>query len=262
MSIDDAEKGTLLHIGHLSKSEEKINDLTEKAEDLLLEKERLESIAENAIAAVLAADEASSAALLAMAIAMEAQTAKELVDNERDERARMTSVECVAKIAERDRKRAEKEAEEESQRAAKVIERDRKRAEKLEEEAQRAEKASAKASELDAKWTAEVDASIESMLDGGVSFSKIASKLGNGLSTNDIKHRWYRELKKSSGITKPPVQPGFPSRITWTADVDATIARMRTDGNSFAKIASELGNGLSTNAIQNRWNRHLKDKLL
>jgi hypothetical protein len=53
MPIDDAEKGTLLHIGRLSKSEEKIIDLTEKAEDLLLEKERLESIAENAIAAGL-----------------------------------------------------------------------------------------------------------------------------------------------------------------------------------------------------------------
>jgi hypothetical protein len=39
MSIDDAKKGTLLHIGHLSKSEEKINDLMEKAEDLWLEKE-------------------------------------------------------------------------------------------------------------------------------------------------------------------------------------------------------------------------------
>ena len=95
MPIDDAKKGTLLHIGRLSKSEEKIYDLMEKAEDLWLEKERLESIAENAIAAgapdanaaILAADEASSAALLAMGIAMEAQTAKELVDNERDERA-------------------------------------------------------------------------------------------------------------------------------------------------------------------------------
>ncbi len=38
MPIDDAKKGTLLHIGRLLKSEEKINDLTEKAEDLLLEK--------------------------------------------------------------------------------------------------------------------------------------------------------------------------------------------------------------------------------
>ena len=53
MPIDDAEKGTLLRIRCLSKSEEKIIDLSEKAEDLLLEKERLESIAENAIAAGL-----------------------------------------------------------------------------------------------------------------------------------------------------------------------------------------------------------------
>ncbi len=30
MPIDDAEKGTLLHIGCITKSEEKINDLTEK----------------------------------------------------------------------------------------------------------------------------------------------------------------------------------------------------------------------------------------
>ena len=110
MPIDDAKKGTLLHIGRLLKSEEKINDLTEKAEDLLLEKERLESISEYAIAAgapganatVLAADEASSTALLAMGIAMEAQTAKELVDNERDEQTRMTSAECAAKVVECD----------------------------------------------------------------------------------------------------------------------------------------------------------------
>jgi len=37
------------------------------------------------------------------------------------------------------------------------------------------------------KWTAEVNASIESMINDGVSFSKIASKLGNVLSTSDIK---------------------------------------------------------------------------
>jgi hypothetical protein len=59
MPIDDTEKGTLLHIGRLS-----------KAEDLWLEKERLESIAiaagaPDANAAKLATDEASSAALLA-----------------------------------------------------------------------------------------------------------------------------------------------------------------------------------------------------
>ena len=49
--------------------------------------------------------------------------------------------------------------------------------------------------------------------------------------------------------------------ITWTADVDSTIVRMRTDGDSFAKIASELGDGLKFSDIKNRWNRHLKDKL-
>ena len=144
---------------------------------------------------------------------------------------------------------------------SKAAERDRKRAEKVAEEAQRAERAAAKASERDAKWTAEVDASIESMLDGGVTFKKIASKLGNGLTENDIKNRRHRKLKKSSGIIKPAVQSGCPSRITWTADDDESIARMRADNISFAKIASKLGNGLKKVDIQNRWDRHLKYKL-
>jgi len=112
-----------------------------------------------------------------------------------------------------------------------------------------------------AKWTAEVDASIESMVNGGVSFAKIASKLGNGLSTNMIRHRWDDHLKESSGIIKPPVQAGFPSRITWSTEDDATIVRMRAEDISFANIASELGNGRAKNDILNRWNRHLKDKL-
>jgi hypothetical protein len=128
------------------------------------------------------------------------------------------------------------------------------------EEAQRVAKAAAKAAGRDAKWTAEVDASIECMLNGGDTFKKIASKLGNGLKENDIKNRWYVHLKKSSSIIKPAVPGGFPSRFTWTADVDATIVRMRADDISFPKIASELGNGLSTNDISNRWNRFLKDK--
>jgi hypothetical protein len=98
------------------------------------------------------------------------------------------------------------------------------------------------------------------MLNGGDTFKKIASKLGNGLKENDIKNRWYVHLKKSSSIIKPAVPGGFPSRFTWTADVDATIVRMRADDISFPKIASELGNGLSTNDISNRWNRFLKDK--
>jgi hypothetical protein len=92
-----------------------MNDLAEKAEDLWLEKERLESVAENAIAAgapdanaaELAADEATSAALRQW-IAMEAQTAKKLDDNERDERAQMTSVERATKVVERDPKHTQK----------------------------------------------------------------------------------------------------------------------------------------------------------
>ena len=56
------------------------------------------------------------------------------------------------------------------------------------------------------------------------------------------------------------MQTGPQSSITWTADVDSTIVRMRTDGDSFAKIASELGDGLKDSDIKNRWTRHLKDK--
>ena len=166
-----------------------------------MEKDQLESIAENAIAAgapdvnaavlVFTADEASSAALLAMGIAMKAQTTKELADNERDERARMTSVERAAKVVERDRKRAEKEAEEEAQRVAKAA-RDRKRAEKEAENAQR--QRVAKAAERDAKWTADVDAIMVRMVGGGSTFSKTASELGNGLTIDDIENRWNRHL--------------------------------------------------------------------
>ena len=111
------------------------------------------------------------------------------------------------------------------------------------------------------EWTAEVDASINRMIEDGVSFAKIASKLGNGLSKHDIQNRWNRKLKESSGIIKPQVQTGFPSSITWTEDVDASIVRMRADEISYAKIASELGNGLSQSDIVNRLTRHLKDKL-
>ena len=109
-------------------------------------------------------------------------------------------------------------------------------------------------------WSTEDDATIVKMIEDGVSFSKIASKLGNGLSTNDISNRWYNQLKESSGITKPAVQNGFPSRINWTADDDESIARMRVDNISFAKIALKLGNGLKKADIQHRWDRHLKNK--
>jgi membrane protein involved in colicin uptake len=127
------------------------------------------------------------------------------------------------------------------------------------EEAQRAAKAAAKAAEHDAKWTAEVDATLERMVGDGYNYSEIASELSNGLKKHDINNRWNRHSKESSGITKPPLKT--QSRITWTADIDTTIVEMRVEDISFAKIASELGNGLKRNDIKNRWNRHLKDKL-
>ena len=92
----------------------------------------------------------------------------------------------------------------------------------------------------------------------GVSFAKIASELGNGLNRNDIINRWTKHLKELSGIIKPAVKRGFQSRITWTADDDRAIMRMKKDGVSYEKIASELGNGLPRNDITNRWTRHLK----
>ena len=119
---------------------------------------------------------------------------------------------------------------------------------KQEEEAQRA----AKAAERDAKWTADDDATIERMIGGGSYYSDIALELGNGLTKSDTKNRWQGYLKELSGIIKPAVQAGRKSCITWTADVDASIVRMRTDCDSFTKIASD---------IKNRWTRHLKDKL-
>ena len=79
--------------------------------------------------------------------------------------------------------------------------------------------------------------------------------MGNGLTKMDINHRWTGYLKESSGIIKPAVQAGQKSCITWTADVNAAIVRMRTDGYSYAKIASELGDGLKDSDIKNRWTR-------
>jgi IS30 family transposase len=115
-----------------------------------------------------------------------------------------------------------------------------------------------KAAKRDAKWTAEIDATIERMIDDGVSYAEIASKLGNGLSKSNIYHRWNGHLNKLSSIIKPLVKPGQKSSITWTEDDDASIVRMRADDISYAKIASKLGKGLKRNDIKNRWNRHLK----
>jgi hypothetical protein len=161
-------------------------------------------------------------------------------------------------LEERNQRKEEEDRKKEEAATVAKAERDRNCAEKEAGEAQRVERAAAKASEHDAKWTAEVDESIKSMIKGGVSYTKIASKLGNGLTETDIINRWHKKLKKSSGINKPAVQRGWPNSITWTEDVDATIARMRTDGDSFLKIASELGNGLAENDIKNRWYRHLR----
>jgi hypothetical protein len=202
----------------------------------------------------LARNEASHERVTALEIEIDVMKADKNVLESQTEEQRVAAyaleeAQRVAKIAERDRKRAAKELAEEAQRAAKVVERDRERdreraakelaeeaqgvakaavkiaakiaerdrkraAKELAEEAQRVAKAAAKA----AKWTAEVDASIESMINGRVSFLKIASKLGNGLLTNDIIHRWYDHLKESSGIIKQAVPGGFPSSITWTED--------------------------------------------
>jgi hypothetical protein len=61
--------------------------------------------------------------------------------------------------------------------------------------------------------------------------------------------------EKASGIIKPYVQRVM---LTWTAELDETITRMRADGISFANIASRLGNGLKMDDIKNRWKHHLK----
>jgi membrane protein involved in colicin uptake len=212
------------------------------------DKNELESqTAEQRVAAYALRDRERDRKRAAKELAEEAQrVAKEVED----------AAKRVAK-AEHDRKRAAKELVEDEAKCGAKAECDCKRAEKVaEDEARRVAKPPGSIT-----WTAEVDASIESMLDGGDSFSKIASKLGNGLTRTEIINRWHRELKKSSGIIKPAVQSGFTSRFTWTEDVDEMIVRMRTDGDSFPKIASELGNGLAGHDIKNRWNRHLKDKL-
>jgi regulator of protease activity HflC (stomatin/prohibitin superfamily) len=137
---------------------------------------------------------------------LESETLEECKQRKEKEEARQKKeAEEAATTAERDHKRAEKEAEEEAQRVTKAAERDRKRAEKeAEEETQRA----LKAAERDAKWSAENNAMIVRMIDGGYSYDEIASKLGNDLTKMNIYHIWTDHLKESSGIIKPAVQPG------------------------------------------------------
>jgi hypothetical protein len=171
---------------------------------------------------------------------LESETLEERTQRKKEEDRKKEEAATVTK-AERDRKRAEKEAEKEAQRVAEA-----------------AAKAATMAAVRDAKWSAEDDATIVKMIADDVPCSKIASELGNGRSQNDIRNRWHRYLKELSGIIKPPGKKGPRSRITWTADIDETIVSMKEGGSNFAKIASELGNGLKRNDTQNRWNCHLK----
>ena len=95
------------------------------------------------------------------------------------------------------------------------------------------------------------------MIVDGYSYDIISFELGNGLQMGDINNRWNWHLKKSTDIIKPQVPTGRHSWITWTADVDAQIMRMKADGYSYDMISFELGNGLKINDINNRGNRHL-----
>ena len=63
-------------------------------------------------------------------------------------------------------------------------------------------------------WTADLDDAIVRMIGDSFSYKDLASELGNGLNKNDIVHRWHNHLKKSSGIIKPHIRPGFKSCIT------------------------------------------------
>ena len=103
-----------------------------------------------------------------------------------------------------------------------------------------------------------MNAQITRMIVDGYSYDMIAFELGNGIKLSDINNRWNRHLKKSTDIIKPQVPSCRTSRITWTAEMDARIKRMKADGYSYAKIALELGNGLKRNDINNWWTFHLK----
>ena len=173
-------------------------------------------------ASALAAEEASSAAFLALGNALEAISTKEKTDRERDERGAVNAAEHEKRPTERERKQAKKWTVS-AEREIRTTKREHKRAE---------------------KWTAEVDEAIKCMIADGSTYTKIASELGKSLKESDINNRWNQCLKKSTNIIKPPVQKGQPSSITWTAEVDEAIKRMLADGSNKAKIVSELGNGL------------------
>ena len=66
-------------------------------------------------------------------------------------------------------------------------------------------------------------------------------------------------MKESSGIIKPAVKPGVKSRITWTAELDDAIVRMKKDAVSCNDSALELGQWPKISRDQTRWHRHLKE---
>ena len=114
--------------------------------------------------AALAAEEASSAAFLALGNASEAIRTKEKAARERDVRGAAKAAEREKQTAEHERKRAEKEAN-------RTTERERKRV------------------EVEANcttWTVEDDVTFVSMITGGSGFAEIASALDKCLTTSAI----------------------------------------------------------------------------
>ena len=97
------------------------------------------------------------------------------------------------------------------------------------------------------------------MIAGGSSYAEIASALGKGLKPKYISNRWQNRMKEWSNITKPTVQPGRHSSITWTAGDGATIVSMIAGGSSYAETASALGKGLKPKDIINMRHNKLKE---
>jgi len=151
-------------------------------------------------------------------------------DRKHAEKKTEEEAKCVVKAAERDRKHTEKEAEEEAKHAAKAAEHDANDAAIVSMNrdgfsyAQIASKLGngLKTHEIyyrwkgqleglsgiikpavqpgvksSINWTTAMDAVIVRMRTDDISFAKIASKLGNSLTRNDILNRWNRQLKNN-----------------------------------------------------------------
>ena len=90
---------------------------------------------------------------------------------------------------------------------------------------------------------------------GASSYTKIAPALGKGLKKNDTSSRWHDKLKESSGFMEHK-RIGPRGDINWTAEDNATIARMKAGGSSFSDIALALSKGHKT--VHNSWRHYLK----